>query len=286
MSPSNKDLMFEIQWEGRDRMYEVHRPAGFSGEKGFPVVLVLHGAGGNAAYARRMSEMNRKADEEKFIVVYPNGSGLYKHAALTWNAYQCCGYAHQWNVDDVGFLSEVIDRVISAFGADPARVYMTGISNGAMMAHRMACERSKKIAAIAPVAGVLNDHSFPPAFPVSVMLFHGTADQHAPYDGGLGAKTLYPRQDFSVRQTVDFWVRHNGCRIPGETNEKDGIIKETYSGGLQQSEVIAYTIKEGGHAWPGGKPGMQNGNVDEPTQKIKATDLIWDFFKIHSKRPT
>ncbi|OGW72611.1 MAG: hypothetical protein A2Y02_00310 [Omnitrophica bacterium GWA2_52_12] len=274
---------FTLEWQGRKRSYFVTVPARYSEFERHALVIVLHGGAANAEYAMRMSEMNPKADQENFLAVYPNGTGLYEHAVLTWNAGRCCGYAHQHHIDDTGFIRAMIRQLEKDFSIDSARIYVTGISNGAMMCYRLACELPGLFAAIAPVAGTMNCDPGQPGHPVSIIHFHGTADQHAPYLGGTGSKTVYSRVDSPVSETIRFWVKTNGCAENPETETTGKVQRETYRGGRQGVEVVLYTIKDEGHTWPGGKPGIQHGNVDPPTQAIRATDLIWEFFKAHPK---
>ena len=175
-----------VTHQNRKRTYHLHLPENFSDFETYSLVMVLHGGAANAEYAARMSEMRELADKENFIVVYPNGTGIYEHAVLTWNAGICCVYAKEHEIDDVGFLEKLIDKLIAEYPIDKNRVFITGISNGAMMAHRLACEISEKIRAIAPVAGMLNYDEKEPTTSVSVLAIHGTADEHAPYGGGQG----------------------------------------------------------------------------------------------------
>jgi len=227
--------------------------------------------------------MDSKADKENFIVVYPNGTGGFRKHMLTWNAGTCCGYAMERQVDDVGFIRKLIKRIESRWRIDSKRIYVTGMSNGAMMSYRLACELSEKIAAIAPVAGMMNCDPHNAKSPVSVIAFHGTDDHHAPYNGGVGRKTVYPRIDKSIPETISFWVEHNRCSANPEAVKQGNVIQETYKNGFKGAEVILYTLQGGKHAWPGGRSGGYYGNIDEPTQEISATDLIWDFFSKHPK---
>ncbi|MCB9799354.1 MAG: polyhydroxybutyrate depolymerase [Candidatus Omnitrophica bacterium] len=277
------DIKGSIIWDNRERTYRLHVPLHYLPDQIYPLVIVLHGGAANAEYAMRMSEMNRIADEENFLVLYPNGTGIYKHAVLTWNAGNCCGYAHEHQVDDVGFIRSLIGYLQSHYGIDSKRIYATGISNGAMMAYRLAVEMAGVIAAIAPVAGPFNHAGTMPEEPVSVIAFHGLEDQHAPYLGGTGPKTLYPRIDRPVQESIRLWVEHNQCSREPQIEKKGKITCETYHGGRGESRVVLYTLEEEGHTWPGGQPGLRNGNVDPPTQEISASRLIWDFFKAHPK---
>lgn len=275
------DYWEKLQFGGRTRTYLLHIPASFNGNKAVPLVIVLHGGGGNASKTVETTGFSKKSDEAGFIVVYPNGTGRLKKI-LTWNAGNCCGYALEHNVDDVGFIRELINHLEKELKIDGRRIYATGISNGGMMAYRLACELSDKIAAIAPVAGAFNIERTPEN-PVSVIIFHGTGDQHVLYGGGEPKKRAdrNRRTDKSVASAADFWVNHNGCSAKPNRTEKENIIMEKYTGGRKNSEVVVVTIKNGEHAWPGGKPAWRGGDI--PTTEISATDEMWDFFEKHPK---
>jgi polyhydroxybutyrate depolymerase len=267
----------------RERTCLLHLPPAYDGQNALPLVIALHGGGGNAQGAAEMTGMSAKADEEGFIVVYPEGTGRLKDRLLTWNAGNCCGYALDNKEDDVAFVQALIARLQQELKIDPRRVYATGISNGGMMAYRLGCELSDKIAAIAPVAGALNNEECRPTQPVSVVIFHGTADEHVLYEGGKPEKKADPqdRVDKPVSYAVSFWVEHDRCPAIARKEEKGNVVRETYSGCQDGTEVILYTVKGGGHAWPGGGQGWLFG--DEPTKEISATDVMWEFFRTHPK---
>ena len=281
LKPGNHEL--SLKTGGRDRAYLLHLPPAYDGKHLLPLVIVLHGGGGNAEGAIRMTGFNQKADKEGFVVVYPNGSGRLKTRLLTWNSGNCCGYALDSGVDDVGFIRALIDELKKTRAVDPQRVYATGISNGGMMTYRLACELSDKIAAIAPVAGALNLENCQPTRPVSVIIFHGTADEHVLYNGGepIRRADTHIRVDKPVSYAVSFWVKHDGCTETPRRTEKGTIRTEIYTGGKDGTEVVLYTINRGGHAWPGGHSYLLG---DEPTKEISATDLMWDFFMRHPKK--
>lgn len=268
---------------GIERTYIMHLPAGYQKSNSYPLIFVLHGGTANAENAMRMSQMSPKADQEGFIVVYPNGTGKFEDKFLHWNDGSERSDKEVNSVDDVAFFQQLISYLESNYQVDPKRIYATCLSNGAIMTYRLGVELSDKLAAIAPVSGALNYDKSLPIYPVSVIIFHGTADKYVPYDGGVGKSSGGQRQDKSVAYAVDFWVKHDGCNPTPVKTEQGNIIKEEYSGGKAGSEVVLYTIKNGGHAWPGGKAGIRYGNVDEPTQEISAIDLIWEFFKKHHK---
>jgi polyhydroxybutyrate depolymerase len=261
--------------DGRTRTYTVHVPTKTTTPTS--LVIVLHGGGGSDDNAARMTGMSAKADKEGFVVVYPNGSGRLGDKLLTWNAGNCCGYALDQKIDDVKFISALIDQMITTHKIDPKRVYVTGISNGGMMSYRVACELAGRVAAIAPVAGALNVDC-KPTKPVSVMAFHGTDDQSVLYEGGVPKKQTDPhdRTDKSVGYAISFWVKQNGCNVTPQKTEKGNIVTEKYGGCKDNTAVELISIKGGGHAWPGGVGGTFI--ADAPTKEISATDVMWEFF--------
>src|SRR5271155_2365498 len=196
-----------MDFGGRIRTYLLHVPVGYDGKRLLPVVFVLHGATQSADSAEKMSGMSAKADQERFLVVYPSGTGQIS----TWNAGNCCGYALENNVDDIGFFRALLEKLESDYTIDRKRIYFTGISNGAMMSYRAACEMSDQIAAIAPVEGALNVDCHP-SMPVSVLIFHGTADRLVAFNGGTTPFQVGERRsDNSVANAVEFWVNHDAC---------------------------------------------------------------------------
>ncbi len=279
------DPKYYLSFGGIQRYYLLHVPSSYDGTKPVPLVIVLHGGGGKAEGAVRMADMDPRSDKQGFIVVYPNGTSPMKDRFFTWNSFLCCGYALQNKIDDVGFINALLDELEKNYSIDSTRIFATGLSNGGMMTYKLGCELSDRIAAIAPVAGALDTDDPDAAYPVSAIIFHGTADLHVLYDGGVPKKAFdkHPRTDKPVSYAVSYWVKRDGCSPTPKTEKFGSIIHDTYSGGIDGTEVQLYTIVGQGHAWPGGKPGIHNSNVDPPTQEISATDLMLDFFMKHPK---
>jgi polyhydroxybutyrate depolymerase len=274
-----EDREASMEYGGRSRWWLIHEPAG-KGKVPRPLVIALHGGGGSPDGSARMTGLDALADREGFVAVYPAGTGFFGRRLLTWNAGNCCGYAMKKDVDDVGFLAALIAKYVKDGSADPKRVYMTGMSNGAMMTQRFACERADLVAAVAPVAGTIGVPRCEPSRPVSVLMINGRADQHVPYAGGEGMKMLSPRADRSAKQNVETWAKNDSC---GAAETQEGrVSRESYRcpGGV---DVVLLT-HEGGHIWPGGKAGARNGNVDPVLADPKATETMWDFFKSHPGR--
>jgi len=260
-----------LDFGGRTRNYLVHPPRGYAPGAPLPVVFVLHGASESNDSVEELSRMSGKADAEHFVAVYPAGTGR----VVTWNAGACCGGAMKENVDDVGFLRALLEKIEREYAIDPKRVYFTGISNGAMMAYRVACEMAEQVAAIAPVEGALNVECHPTA-PVAVLIFHGTADRIVPFEGGAnGFEIDEGRRDNSVAGAVSFWAKRDGCAGIPTREVTPEVHVDKFSNCQQGTAVELYAIQGGHHMWPGR---ALSGN------RVAATDLMWDFFVAHPKR--
>ena len=264
---------------GRNRSYILYIPATANLSQPVPLVFVFHGGTGNAESAIHMSGFNEVADQNGFVVVYPNGTGPWRgDKLLTWNGGTCCGYAQEKNVDDVGFVRAIVTDMQTEANIDEQRIYATGLSNGAILSHRLACEAADLFAAIAPVAGTLNFSPCNPSQPVSVIEFHGTDDQHILYDGGFGSQSLVKVDFASVQDSIGFWTLFSNCNAHPQMNSFDDIQHETWLGCANASMELV-TILGGGHSWPGGQGGWVGS--DPPTMTIAASQLIWEFFATH-----
>src|SRR6202142_2908971 len=267
------DSTHTLTFGGIQRTYVLHIPSSYDGNQPVPLVFDFHGGLGNALTQIRTSNFEPLAEQKDFIVVYPNGTGLLGDKLLTWNGGTCCGYAVNHNIDDVGFVRAIVAELESNYKIDPKRIYATGLSNGGIMSQRLACDASDLFAAIGPVSGTLNDPQCAPKEPVSVIEFHGRADQHLPYDGGIGDKSLADLSFVSVKDTIDAWSKFDQCSPTPQTSTFADIQHDTYSNCANGTAIELYTIINGGHAWPGGNgPAWPGG--DQPTHTISATDLM------------
>jgi polyhydroxybutyrate depolymerase len=269
---------------GRERTYVLRLPSGIARESGaLPLVIVLHGGGGNARNAEAMTGFTAKAEAERFIVVYPEGTSR-RAPLLTWNAGHCCGYAMEQRVDDVGFIRALIDTLSAIHRIDRKRVYVTGMSNGAMMAHRLGIELSGEIAAIAPVVGAVFGDESRPRSPVSAIMINGMLDESVPYSGGQsGGRGRQAWDGTPTSPALDqarFWAHANNCTATLRTEDRGAYLV-----GRQECPspvgVEIYSVKDNGHAWPGGRSGSRLG--DAPSTALNATDVIWAFFRAHAK---
>jgi len=283
-SRQNADLQ-SISVGGRTRTYLVRVPPAIARHSArVPLVVVLHGGGGNAAISEGMTNFTAKANAEGFIVVYPNGSGRLQTSLLTWNAGHCCGYAMEKHIDDVGFISALIDTLSTAYPVDPKRVFVTGMSNGGMMSHRLGTALPHKIAAIAPVVGAVFGDETQPSEPVSALMFNGMLDEHIPYKGGPpGSRFTGAWDGTPVRPALEqgaFWAAADGCGATPRSRDSGAYVVWQYECPAGRA-VELYLMKDSGHAWAGGKSGSPMG--DAPSTAVDATDVIWRFFRTHGK---
>jgi polyhydroxybutyrate depolymerase len=255
-----------------ERSYLVRVPPGYDPARATPLVLLFHGFTSNAKEQLAYSKMGPAADQRQVVVVAPQGMGLIPG----WNAGGCCGEPQLFNVDDVGFVKQLLGEVRRDYCIDDRRVYAAGMSNGAFFAHRLGCELSAEIAAIGAVAGGLTYKQCNPARPLSVIAFHGTADYTVPYQGG----TIMGFEP--VPQTIGFWVKRDGCSgEPKATYKKGAVTCMTHGQCSAGTEVTLCTVEgsSGTHSWPGAGPwpSVGNSNMD-----IDATAAILDFFAKHT----
>jgi polyhydroxybutyrate depolymerase len=289
-SPLADDLthLRTLAFDGRERRYLVHCPPQYDAASSWPVVLSFHGSNSNGQIQLEFTAMNETADREGFIAVYPYGTGE-RERLLFWNAGNCCGFAQQEQVDDVGFVRALLDRLASEINLDSARVYATGMSNGAMMAYRLASELADAFAAVATVAGTMGTETCQPSQPVSVIHFHGTDDEFVPVAGGVGRRSVSGTSHFSVEHSIRVWANANGCAtepivtpIKNLHDDATSTVRYAYGRGREGSEVFLYLIQGAGHIWPGRPPRPHY--LGKTTYNIIANDLIWQFFQRHSRR--
>ncbi len=238
----------------RQRAYRLFVPPGYDGVVRLPLVLDLHGSGGNSAGQARNSGLETLSTTERFIVATLDAEG------------------GRWNVpvqdnrpDDVAYVRDVIAHVAARVCTDETRVYVTGFSGGGRMTSLLACQLGSRIAAIAPVSalrwpGPCNGR------PVPVLTFHGLADAQNPYDGhaaGRGAEWLE-----SVPDALASWARHNSCKGDVILDDPPGPLSTMrYEGCTNGTEVRMIRIDGLGHTWA--------------KQEVDATAVMWQFFKSH-----
>lgn len=281
------DVTLAQKYDGFTRTYRLYVPQGYDPLKSYPVVIAIHGAFSTAAYHEQRTGFSSLADEEGFVVIYPNGIGLFGWLQH-WNAGHCCGKALADDVDDVGFILATLDDAASKVSIDRTRVYVTGFSNGGMMTHRLGAERGDRFAAIAPVAGAIGGSEHPGAqlwqLPravraLPVMLVHGDRDDRVPYLGGPRPDKPDAQQYLPVAAAVDYWLRQNGCLgTPASALVYNGRVEQQlWQHCARNTQVQLLTVNDWRHTWPG---------PDDPTNDeapdlygFDAARVIWAFFK-------
>jgi polyhydroxybutyrate depolymerase len=300
-----------VKVNGFPRTYEIHLPAGYDRKKSYPIVLALHGAGGDASAMAHLTHLDDTADKYGFIVVYPNARDGRWTVPQNENVRPLGGIGPRSRgtgfpsdpenprgmkvggapVHDMYFFNELLDQLESNYSVDSSQIYATGLSDGGFMGFRLACEMAGRIAAIATVAATMpqsmsegcSDWSFRP---VPVLMINGTSDPIVSYNGRLGFGTGYFL--FSAKETLKTWARINECQgKPSRTT-----LPATSPGGLEthvdsygeckeNSEAILYSVEKGGHAWPGGEQYMPATIIGKTSVDLNANEIIWKFFAAH-----
>jgi len=259
---------------GEVREYELYVPRSYDPARPAPLVISMHGAGGWPVQQMTLSGWNRVAEKERLIVVYPAGAN--RGGPRVW---------HESSDRDVRFISDLIDKMESSYNIDRRRIYANGFSNGGGMTFALSCTLSDRIAAV----GLVGAAEFLPftwckdRHPVPMIDFHGTADPDALYYGGVTwlAPGLLP----NVPRFVEKWARRNRCSpVPTESVVAADVTRREYTSCADNATVALFTIRDGGHTWPGGDP-LPESFVGRTTGTINASDLMWTFFSEHPLAP-
>jgi polyhydroxybutyrate depolymerase len=262
---------------GEKREYLLHVPESYSGADPVPLVISLHVAFLMPSSQKRYTGWNDMADQHGFIVVYPAGSGFPK----LWRGIA----AGEGQVEEVRFFNDLIDHLQMRFAIDPERIYINGYSNGAAMTAILSCALDNRIAAAGVVAIPVPDWKWCESeAPVPLIAFHGKRDSFSPYEGGEHRLANAPMQ--SIPDWAKQWAGRNGCdRSPSESSVAADVVLTRYTDCENDSEVLLYTITDGGHTWPG-IPRMPEWGAGKTTESIHATELMWEFFDKHRKSAT
>ncbi len=266
----------EIDINDLIRSYLLYVPTGYDPNVPTPLVVSLHGFASNPSQQDAASQWSALAEEENFLVVYPQGTGF----PLRWNV----GYAGvDSSVDDVSFVEALIAFLFYDFCLDSSRVYVNGFSNGAGMTHRIACEIPHRIAAVGMMSGAypLIDSACEAIYwaaprTIPVIAFHGTADPVVPYEGGEFMDAGLP----SIVEWADSWAARNGCASDEPLETVGGVSGVRHTDCEGGADVVFYTIADGGHQWTGGGE-FPAFIVGEMNRDVSATELMWEFFSAH-----
>ena len=250
----------DVRWtiDGQDRSALVHPPDGAATSPA-PLVIALHGYGGFGMELERLSELSDAADERGWLVVYPEGIGTPQ----AWS-YDRAQLEH---AADIAFLRGIIDDLVEAGCADPARVIVTGISQGGWLADMAGCELSDVVAGVVSVAS--RDFGWPcePASPVAFAAISGVLDDILPWDGG---PVNAPPPINSVG-SVDEWLAERASSrscsgAPEETQKSPHVVQYAWTGCA--APLSLYRVEDGGHSWPSG------GGFPPVNHELSVTEII------------
>jgi polyhydroxybutyrate depolymerase len=301
LTPMDGSYVVNLTFDGRARDYRIHVPPAASNGRPLPLVLNLAGATQNGLIEEVLSGMDANADENGYLVVYPDGTRISKvltpdpvakQAQYGWNAGECCGLPVTRKINDVGFLEKVIADVAARTPVDLRRVYMTGISNGGMMAYAMAAEASTHVAAIASVSGQVELPVIHPTRSVPTMEFHSVNDPIAKFNG---VPNKNPLLVLSVMQGIRQWVKADGC----PSTPRDGTVMVGAAGSISAGQtatpityapcrggakVVLWRFTGSGHVWPGStlNTGPKSGWILTGSGRgivlVNADETMWKFF--------
>lgn len=276
-------------WQERERTYWLHLPPKAKMDDPLPVLFHLHGGGGTGKATPRLTyqRFNKISDREGFIVVYPDA------IAKNWNDGRTEHLKPEnVDVDDVGFIVEIINRLKNNYNIDSSRIFTTGMSNGGFMSSRLLCDRADLFRGGAVLTASLSVDYFAkcdPQKPVAVLVMNGTDDPIVPYAGGdvrLFKSGKSRGKIVSNDDYIEFWKEKNGCTEEKPTIELPDKKKEdgttvsitTYTNCETGGALKSYKINGGGHTWPGGKQYLGKKLIGNTSREINACDEIWDFF--------
>lgn len=255
-----------LEHDGTIRSYILYIPASYNANEACPLLMSFHGFSSNSEVNFAYTDFKSIADTAGFILVHPQGSNF--NGVPHWNVG---GFTLGSNIDDIGFVSSLIDTLSSDYTVDKDRIYSTGMSNGGYMSFLLACQLSDKIAAVASVTGSMTPQTFndcSPQHPTAVLQIHGTKDGTVPYLGGQ----VWTK---SIDDVLKYWTNYNNCNeeasvfnIPN-TNMSDGSTVDhfIFSEGDNCVSTEHFKVYNGDHDWPG-----VWGNMD-----INASQEVWNF---------
>jgi len=272
---------------GVERTYRLHVPPSQAGRTPLPLVLALHGNTGTGAGQARLSHLDSVSDRHGFMVVYPDGLDR------SWADGRGVTSADRRGVDDVRFLAALVDEVDRRHPVDRARVYATGMSNGGFMSARLACDVADRFAAVALVAASISDvtaKACRPSGPVSVAILEGTEDPLVPYRGGAMGRNADRGQVLSHEQAIRLFRDLARCtatvkreHAPDQAGDGTTVDVDVYPECEGGAEVRGYTVRGGGHTWPGGDAYLPAILVGKTSRNLDASEAIWSFFSGHAR---
>jgi polyhydroxybutyrate depolymerase len=258
----------------------VEYPADLRDDAPVPLVVVLHGYGGEARTVVDYLQLGAAAKRHRFVLVAPSGE-VDRDGKRFWNATDACCDFSDANPDHVAFLDKLIEAQKAKFPIDPKRVHLIGYSNGAFMAHRYACDRAGKLASIVSIAGAGNQDRArcTPKEPVSLLEIHGDADAVVNFRGGFLGGGLPQRSPYlGTRDTLDVWLRKDACGPVPDTS-RPALDLDGASPDVETTQQAWKDCAHGGvELW------TMRGVGHRPALVAGFGERVWAFLADHPKR--
>lgn len=279
---------FRFKHDGQARRYLVHVPANYDRQREWPVVVLLHGAGGTARWTLLETGMAEKADQAGFLLVLPEGlppepakAAMFLYNPPSWND----GSGYWSSQDDVGYIEEVLKDLPRHFSIDDTRIYLTGFSNGASFSFRLACELPDTFAALAPIAGHCFLENPVVANGIPTLYTVGDQDPLIPMNGGtVSSPWGFDMVKPTVEQTWQRWAKAIGCDTnPQESTRFPGVVTYEYPAQSKYGSFICHVIQGHGHHWPGGRAELKEKLAGPIANTWHANDELWNFFQKHQR---
>jgi polyhydroxybutyrate depolymerase len=264
---------YAIKSGGLERTYRLYVPPSYSG-KSVPLLVALHPALSDGAGMEKLTRFDALADRYGFIVAYPDG------VDRRWNAGRCCGRPMEENINDVGFIDDMVDQIEANYAIDTSRKYVAGFSNGAFLAHHIACVEPDAFTAYAVTGGAITDANCPDAQPTPILLIHGTKDPRSPWNGGTTEGVYRPPVVDLARRLA----RRNHCSDATTVSYASGPATCKTFSGCGSNEVTYCALDGVGHQWAGARAVLPL-FLGPSTDRFSTTDQMWSFFQRH-QRPT
>lgn len=274
-------------FNGKERRYVLHIPDDHDGTSTIPLVIFLHGGGGNAESAQNFTNFNNVSENEGFLIAYPEA--FFESAPNNFVWADGRGLApDKLGIDDVGFVNSLTSTLMEEYNINSRKVYLCGFSNGSFLTQRIAFEANQLYAAIGTLGGTMSISQYESGDPeraIPMMYVFGTDDPLVPYEGGFVSGNPNLEEVVSAEAAVDFWVQNNDCTDSSGPTELPDLVSSDnstvtvfeYTQGDNGSAVIFYRVNGAGHTWPGvllpGQEALGATNLD-----ILASSELWHFF--------
>lgn len=264
-----------------NRKYLLYVPRSVTAGRPAPLVMFFHGGGGHMEQAAKAYGWRETAEREGFVVAFLNGSSVFPRGHLaTWNAGHCCGYARDEKVDDIAFVKNVLQDIQTQIPINSQQIFATGMSNGGMLAHRLACDMADTFRAVAAVAGTDNTVNCQPSRAISILHIHARDDSHVLFQGGAGEDAFRDNSKVtaftSVPETIKRWQQR--LQLPATASrvlQQPGVYSDRWQSADGRIQLQLVVTESGGHSWPGGKAVRGK----KPSTAIDANAMIWQFFQ-------